>query len=131
MADEKKKSLTDLYPNDGALLKRVHQYLINANSNQARTLIEDYIIAKREKRANRESEKIANKDAKEEKKKPTITREIAIQIVTSIDQNYDQGVIKTMEDLRERSKDPHDVREVADYDRAMKKRKELIEKFNI
>lgn len=131
MADKKKETLTDLYSNEAALLKRVHQYLINGNANQARTLIEAYIIAKREKRANRESEKTASRDTKEEKKKPTITREIAIQIVTSIDQNYDQGVRTTMEELRERSKDPHDVREVADYDRAMKKRKELIEKFDI
>lgn len=124
MAD-KKNTLLDQFPNDGALLKRVHKYLINSNANQARALIDDYIEAKRSKRA-------ASKETKEKKQtKPEITKEIAIQIVKSIEQNFDKDVKKDIEDLRERSKDPKSLKEIADYDRAMKKREELKEKFNI
>lgn len=138
MAKEpKKQTLTDLYPNEGAVLKRVHTYLIAGNSNQARSLIEDYIVAKRQKRANREEKRTSriddDNDKKEEKKpnKPEINKERAIHIVKSIENNYDEDVVKDIEALRERSKDPKTVKEVADYDRAMAKRKELKEKFDI
>lgn len=131
MADEKKpkkQTILDLYHNEAALLKRVHQYLVGGNANQARSLIEDYIKAKKDRRANREDTK-----PKEDKKprKPQITKEIAIQIVKSIEQHFDEDVIKNIEDLRTRSDDKGSKREVADYDRAMAKRKELKEKFNI
>ena len=139
MVDEKKskkQTLLDLYPNEGALLKRVYQYLINGNSNQARSLIEEYIQAKKSKRASRDDKRKAQKepeDVKEKKpvkSKPEITKEIAIQIVTSIEQNYDEGAVKIIEDLR-KSDDSAAKKRVAGYDRAMKKLKELKEKFNI
>ena len=125
MADEKKKNLTDLYPNEAALLKRIHQYLIGGNSNQARTLIEDYYKAKRDKRA--------RKDMKEDGKidKQELSKEMAIRIVGAIDQKYDDDNKKNIEDLRKRSDSKTSIKEVKEYDRAMAKRKELKEKFNI
>lgn len=127
MAD-KKQTILDLFPNEGAVLKRVHRFLISGSSNQARMLIDDYIKAKKERRTERETKSI-----KKEKKpdRPEMTKEIATQIVKSIEENFDEDVRKDMEDLRERSKDSKSLKEVVDYDRAMAKRKELKEKFNI
>ena len=132
MAKEvKKQTILDLYSNEGALLKRVHQYLIAGNSNQARTLIEDYNQARRDRRAKRESSKPKEVKKVKKQQKPEITKEIAIQIVKSIDENFDERVRSDLEDLRTRSNNTKSIKEVADYDRAMKKRKELKEKFDI
>lgn len=59
-----------------------------------------------------------------------ISREMAIQIVTSFYQNYDKQARQNIEDLRQR--DPEHNKEIlAKYDKELAQVKELQQRFNL